>query len=172
MTFWDSLILGSIQGITEFLPISSSGHLVIIQSLLGINQPGNDFEILVHIGTLGSIFYVFQNDILEILGSLKKKSTINFLNLIILGTLPAVLVGLNFKDQIALLFENITNVSVALIFTGTVLISTYFLKRKDLENNFSKALLIGVFQSIAIIPGISRSGNHDWPVEVYDSIDD
>lgn len=158
MTFWDSLILGSIQGVTEFLPISSSGHLVIIQSLLGINQPGNDFEILVHIGTLGSIFYVFQNDILEILGSLKKKSTLNFLNLIILGTLPAVLVGLNFKDQIALLFENITNVSVALIFTGTVLMSTYFLKRKDLENNFSKALLIGVFQSIAIIPGISRSG--------------
>ena len=158
ITFWDSLILGSIQGVTEFLPISSSGHLVIIQSLLGINQPGNDFEILVHLGTLGSIFYVFQNDILEILRSLKKKSTIKFLKLIILGTLPAVLVGLNFKNQIALLFENITNVSFALIFTGTVLVSTYFLKRRDLKNSFGKAFLIGVFQSIAIIPGISRSG--------------
>ena len=75
MTFWDSLILGSIQGISEFLPISSSGHLVIIQSLLGINQPGNDFEILVHIGTLGSVLYVFKNDILDILGNLKQKKT-------------------------------------------------------------------------------------------------
>jgi len=158
MTFWDSLILGSIQGVTEFLPISSSGHLVIIQSLLGINQPGNDFEILVHIGTLGSVLYVFKNDILDILGNLKQKSTIIFIELIIIGTLPAVFIGLNFKDQIALLFENITNVSVALIFTGIVLISTFFLKRKDLENNFSKAFLIGTFQSIAIIPGISRSG--------------
>ena len=64
MTFWESLILGSIQGVTEFLPISSSGHLVIIQSILGVNLPGNDFEILVHLGTLGSILYVFQNDIL------------------------------------------------------------------------------------------------------------
>ena len=158
MTFWESMILGSIQGVTEFLPISSSGHLVIIQSLLGINHLGNDFEILVHLGTLGSVLYVFQNDILEILRSLKKKSTIIFIELIILGTLPAVFVGLNFKDQIALLFENIANVSVALIFTGIVLISTFFLKRKNLENNFTKAFLIGVFQSIAIIPGISRSG--------------
>jgi undecaprenyl-diphosphatase len=158
MTFWESLILGSIQGVTEFLPISSSGHLVIIQSILGVNLPGNDFEILVHLGTLGSILYVFQSDILEILRSLKKKSTRLFIVLIILGTLPAIFIGLNFKDQIALLFENITNVSVALIFTGIVLILTFFLERKDLENNFSKAFLIGVFQSIAIIPGISRSG--------------
>lgn len=158
MTFWESMILGSIQGVTEFLPISSSGHLVIIQSLLGINQLGNDFEILVHLGTLGSVLYVFQNDILELLRSLKKKSTIIFIELIILGTLPAVFVGLNFKDQITLLFENIANVSVALIFTGIVLVSTFFLKRKNLENNFTKAFLIGIFQSIAIIPGISRSG--------------
>ena len=65
MDILNIIILSIIQGVTEFLPISSSGHLVIIQSLLGINQPGNDFEVLVHIGTLGSVLYVFKNDILD-----------------------------------------------------------------------------------------------------------
>ena len=100
MTIIDGIILGIIQGVTEFLPISSSGHLVIAQELLGIKQPGNQFEILVHMGTLASIIVIFFDDIRFLFLSINKKGTQKFISYIIIGTIPAVLLGLGFKDNI------------------------------------------------------------------------
>ena len=87
MTIIDGIILGIIQGVTEFLPISSSGHLVIAQELLGIKQPGNQFEILVHMGTLASIIVIFFDDIRFLLLSINKKGTQKFISYIIIGTM-------------------------------------------------------------------------------------
>jgi undecaprenyl-diphosphatase len=158
MTLFESIILGTVQGLTEFLPISSSGHLVLFQSILKIEQPGHEFEILVHIGTLGSVFFIFYKDILDLLLTIKSKKSINFVTMIIIGTTPTVIIGLGLKDKIAILFENVDNVGFALIFTGIILSLTFFIKIKRNDNSFIKSFFIGLCQAIAILPGISRSG--------------
>ena len=158
MNIFESIILGIIQGITEFLPISSSGHLIIFQSLLNVKQPGNDFEVLVHLGTLGSVIFVFYKDIFDLIKNIRSKESQDYIQMIILGTIPAVFVGLYFKSYVYILFERINNVAIALIFTGIVLITTLFIERKDYKISFQMAFFIGLAQYIAIIPGISRSG--------------
>tara|TARA_Y100001934_G_C12332627_1_gene765946 strand:- start:369 stop:1127 length:759 start_codon:yes stop_codon:yes gene_type:complete len=158
MSINESIILGIIQGITEFLPISSSGHLVLVQEFLGIEQPGNEFEILLHIGTLGSILFVFFNDIKMLCLSIKSRKTQKFIFFIFVATLPAIIIGLGFKDNLESLFDNLSVVGFALIFTGVVLSSSYFLNRKDNDFSYLSSILIGLAQALAIIPGISRSG--------------
>ena len=158
MTNVEALILGVLQGIAEFLPISSSGHLVIMQSVLGIQQPGNEFEIVVHFGTLASIIVVFFKDIRKILFSIYKNENHSLIYCIIIGTLPSIIVGLGFKNQIQALFEDVFSVGIALIFTGVFLFYSRFVNVKDKDLSIFKAAVIGLFQSIAIIPGISRSG--------------
>ena len=93
MTIIEAIILGIIQGLTEFLPISSSGHLVLSQVILGIQIPGNDFEVLLHIGTLCSILFVFNNDIKNILFTLSSQKTQKFILMILVGTIPALCVA-------------------------------------------------------------------------------
>ena len=158
MTIIEAIFLGIIQGLTEFLPISSSGHLVIVQSVLGVIQPGNEFEILVHIGTLMSVLVVFKTDILELLFDIRSKNTQKYISYIFIGTVPAVFIGLGCKDLIESLFDNISTVSAALIFTGLVLFSSQFAVKKSLKHSIYTAFLIGCAQAIAIIPGVSRSG--------------
>ena len=158
MTILEAIILGIIQGFTEFLPISSSGHLVLSQEILGIEQPGNEFEILVHLGTLASVLVIFFDDIKSLILSLNTKKTQIFIMCILIGTLPAVGIGLGFKDLINSLFENITAVGGALIFTGVVLFGSSFTNRQDKELSFLTCILIGCAQAMAIIPGVSRSG--------------
>ena len=158
MTLIEATILGIIQGFTEFLPISSSGHLVLGQAILGIEQPGNEFEILVHLGTLASVLVVFFDDIKSLLFSLTSKKTQTFILFILIGTLPAVIVGLGFKDLLDSLFENVAAVGGALIFTGVVLYASSSAKRQNKDHSYMTAILIGCAQAVAIIPGISRSG--------------
>lgn len=158
MSIVDALILGSLQGLTEFLPISSSGHLVLGQAILGIKQPGNEFEILVHLGTLASVLVVFFEDIKSLLFSLTSKKTQTFILFILIGTLPAVAIGLGFKDMFVSLFENVTAVGGALTFTGLVLYTSTYSKSKNIEHTYLSSVLIGCAQAVAIIPGVSRSG--------------
>ena len=158
MDLFDSICLGIIQGLTEFLPISSSGHLVLGQSVLGINQPGNEFEILVHMGTLASIIYVFFNDIKNIIFSLHTRETKRFILFIIIGTLPAVIIGISLKETIKSFFENLFVVGVSLTFTGLILFTSSYFKSFNNRFNYLNAFIIGLVQAIAIIPGISRSG--------------
>ena len=158
MTFIEGIILGIIQGLTEFLPISSSGHLVLVQEILGLELPGNDFEILLHLGTLCSILVVFFKDIKNIFLTVSSKETQRFILMIIIGTLPALVIGLGLKDLIAELFDNLLVVGFALIFTGLTLISSFYFNRQKNEYSIFRSFLIGIAQAVAIIPGISRSG--------------
>ena len=158
MTIFEAILLGIIQGLTEFLPISSSGHLVIGQKMLGISVAGNVYEIVVHLGTLVSILIVFWNDIWQLLTSLKSESTRNYFIAIAIGTLPAVLVGFLLRDVITEAFESIEVVAITLIITGIILFTTKFIKTKTSDISIGRGLLIGIAQAMAIVPGISRSG--------------
>ncbi len=158
MDWIQALILGIVQGFTEFLPISSSGHLVLAQAILGIEQPGNEFEILVHLGTLASVLLVFFNDIKSLLLSLTSKKSQLFIFFVLVGTLPAICIGLGFKNILESLFDNMDAVGGALIFTGLMLYCSSFIKRKNREHSIVTSILIGCAQAVAIIPGVSRSG--------------
>lgn len=158
MTILESLLLGAIQGITEFLPISSSGHLFLAQSILGINVPGNDIEIATHIGTLFSIIIVFRLKIKSLLFGFNNRNIRKYIFLIVIGTIPAVLAGLFGRSLILTVFESLTMVCISLIITGFILIISKNIKEKKEALTLNKAIAVGLAQAIAIIPGISRSG--------------
>jgi len=158
MNLLDAIILGAIQGLTEFLPVSSSGHLVLGQTFLGIEQPGHEFEVLVHVGTLASVLVIFFRDIKSIIQNISEKKTQRFLLFLFIGTLPAVFIGFGFKEFIGSLFENSKVVSGALLFTGLVLLISVFSNEKTGSRTYLQGFFIGCAQAIAIIPGISRSG--------------
>ena len=158
MDIIDALILGSLQGMTEFLPVSSSGHLVLGQHFLGLSLPGNFFEVLVHLGTLCSVLVVFRTEILKLIQSIKSAESKIMLSALVIGTIPAVLIGLSMKDKISQLFENPLAVSFSLILTGIWLVMTKWFVNQQSNINLKNGFLIGCAQAIAIIPGISRSG--------------
>jgi undecaprenyl-diphosphatase len=158
MSWLEALLLGVLQGTTEFLPISSSGHLVIGQHILGIEVPGNAFEIVVHIGSLLSIIVVFRMEIAALIRTINLRSTQRYLLTLILATIPAGIVGIIWNEPIGRTFDNINFVSTMLIITGVFLFSTKFIKKGNKEINLGKGILIGFIQTIAILPGISRSG--------------
>jgi len=155
------LILAIIQGITEWLPISSSGHLVIVQQRLGLKEVPLIFDVALHVGTLCVVVVAFRRDIIEIFKALYKrdfKSEEGKLALyLVLGSIPTALIGFLFHDVFQLLFNSTLAVGGALMITGFIL---YFSKlRKDGKQlDFLDSLLIGIAQGVAIAPGISRSG--------------
>ncbi|WP_339846292.1 undecaprenyl-diphosphate phosphatase [Dokdonia sp. Asnod3-C12] len=161
----DALILGVIQGLTEFLPVSSSGHLELGKAILGdtsVPEESLMFTVVVHFATALSTIVVFRKDIVEILSGLfsfKWNEETQFSAKIVLSMIPAVIVGLFFEEQLEALFGgNIMLVGCMLLVTAVLL---YFADRaKDTQKNvtFSNAFIIGVSQAVAMIPGISRSG--------------
>ena len=158
MSTTEAIIIGLVQGLTEFLPISSSGHLVIFQKILKINSPGNLIEVSAHLGTLLSIIFIYKNDIYNIISSAKSSATKNYITMIILATIPSVVFVITSKSHILQLFESTRSVAIALIFTGCIL---YISGRKKYSNqklSLAKGVLVGLSQAFAIIPGISRSG--------------
>tara|TARA_Y100000739_G_C20549502_1_gene437530 strand:- start:504 stop:1259 length:756 start_codon:yes stop_codon:yes gene_type:complete len=158
MQYIDTLILAILQGLTEFLPISSSGHLVIGQKLLDIDLPGNAFEVVLHIGTLMSVVTVFRVELKTLLFNLNDSSNRYYISAIAIGTIPALLFGLLLKDYISLIFDNIRFVSVSLVFTGVMLITSKFIIKRNVKLTLFIGIVIGLAQAVAIIPGISRSG--------------
>jgi len=158
MQYIDTIILAILQGLTEFLPISSSGHLVIGQKLLNINLPGNAFEVVLHLGTLMSVLTVFRGEIKAIIFNLSDSSNQYYIFALVFGTIPALLVGLLLRDSISLIFDDIRFVSLSLICTGIMLITSKFIVKRNVKLTLFIGLLIGLAQAAAIIPGISRSG--------------
>lgn len=164
MTLFDSILLGLIQGVTEFFPISSSGHLVLFQTFLGLEPADHTFfNILVHAGTLLAILIYFREKLIHLAKGLIKKeksSILLFINLII-STLPIVVVGLLFEDFITSFFSTTFSVALAMLATAAFfIIGEYVSKNKETAQLTSfKAFVIGLVQSIAIIPGVSRSGS-------------
>ncbi len=166
MTWLEALILGLIQGLSEFLPISSSGHLELGRVLLGTDLSNAEesffFTITVHAATALSTIVVFRKDIAAILWdlyTLKFTDTTNMVLFIILSMIPAVGVGLFLKDEIESLFTgNLLLVGSMLLVTAALLFSTSALKPGKGILNYWKSSIIGIAQAIAILPGISRSG--------------
>ena len=161
-----SFLLGVIQGLTEFLPISSSAHLLLPSLLFGLNDLGLSIDIAVHAGTLIAVIYYFRKEIALMLKSffLSDKNLLPHRNLaisLIVATIPIVIVGLFVKDLIEQRIFNVEHIAIAnIIFAGILLFA--YLKRKDIKNLYSvtlySALFVGVFQSLALFPGASRSG--------------
>ena len=155
------LILAIIQGITEWLPISSSGHLVVVQQHLGLQEIPLIFDVSLHVGTLCVILVAFRKDIAEIVKALYKldfESAEGKLAMyIVLGSIPTAIIGFLFHDIFKLLFNSTLAVGTALIITGFIL---YFskLRKNGEELSYLDSLLIGIAQGVAIAPGISRSG--------------
>ena len=161
MTYIEGILLGFIQAITEFLPISSSGHLVLSQKLLGIESTDLIIEIILHLGTLLSIIIFFWDDLktLAVKSIFKKdKSSQIFIAKILIATIPASIIGILFKDSLTQIFDSLLYVSFFFIITGICLFLTRFSKNKITEISFVFALIIGLSQVLALLPGISRSG--------------
>lgn len=160
MKILQSIVLGLVQGLTEFLPVSSSGHLILFKKLFGIDQEqfGLTFDIALHFATLIAVFIVFWPDILAIL----KKPVQKLTGLLIIATIPAVLVGLFLDDYIEQISQSGGFLGIAFLVTAAALFfSQKAGKRiKTIETmSYGDAALIGVAQGIAVMPGISRSGS-------------
>ena len=154
------LILGVIQGLTEFLPISSSGHLVIFQSLFKVPH-SIAFDVVVHLATALAVIVYFWRDIIEILNPKSEIRTRKLLLYLIVGTIFTGIIGLTFKDFFESLFSSVSAVGCFLILTGVIIILAEWIgrgKRNLDEMNIWDAVLIGLAQGCAIAPGLSRSG--------------
>lgn len=152
-----------VQGLTEFLPVSSSGHLVLAQRYLGVDTPGIVLEVALHVATALAIVIYFRRRLVTIFAASAggKGGWLRFAALIVVASLPAAVVGLGFEDEIELLFESSRLVGGALLFTAAVLAASTFLRRgetKLAEMSFGAALVVGLGQALAITPGVSRSG--------------
>ena len=147
-------LLSVLQGIAEFLPISSSGHLVLGKSLLGMRELGMRIDIFLHVGTLVAIGFFYWKIIWRILSKLEWAYMLK----VIVSAVPAGIVGVLFKDDLEAAFASPRMVGFALMFTGVVLTLTKFLPKGDRDVSFGRALVMGVAQAVAILPGVSRSG--------------
>ena len=178
MNWIEAVVLGVVQGLTEFLPVSSSGHLVLFQHLFGLVEPELLFDISVHLGTLLAVLVVFYRDILQILEALVQlpglvrsaggwgalftaHPEIRLVAMIVAGCIPTALLGILFAKVAEQLFGTLWLVGAALLVTGTFL---WFTQRQNAvgrpigQMRIKDALIIGLIQGLAIIPGISRSG--------------
>jgi undecaprenyl-diphosphatase len=162
MSIIQSLILGIVQGITEFLPISSSGHLVLMQKFFNITEPPIFFDTLIHFATLLAIFFYLRKYIFLIIKNIKEKKNQKIVGLVVLATIPVVIVGFLIKDKIDKVFNSLSLLFVTFFITAIILFFTKFFVQgqKNIENNnWLNALFIGIFQAFAILPGVSRSGS-------------
>ena len=148
------ILLSLLQGIAEFLPISSSGHLVIAQNLLGVKDGGMALDIFLHFGTLLSIAVYYRKTLWNMFVHLD----LEFMAKLIVSAIPTVIVYYIFKKQIDSAFENPKVVGAFLMFTGSVLMGTKYLPIGTKNVSFIRALLMGLGQAFAILPGVSRSG--------------
>ncbi len=161
MRIFEAVILGAVQGLTEFLPVSSSGHLVLLQKIFGISEDALLFDTMVHVGTLAAVFVVLRQEIWYLL----KKPFQPLTGYLIAATLPAVAVALLFKDHIEAAFSSGRFLGIAFLITAALLAAAELLTMKQKERrgkenmNLLDALVIGFLQAVAVIPGVSRSGS-------------
>lgn len=153
MTIVEATILGVLQGLTEFLPVSSSGHLAIFEALLGLEELPLLFDVLVHVGTLTAVFIYFRRDLTHFF-------KFHFTHLVI-GTIPAIVVGLYIYQNLQSIFSDLYLVGLSYLITTLLLFLSVLIKKTGttLEKTSKfQAFLIGIFQALAILPGVSRSG--------------
>ncbi len=168
MEIWKAVIVGVVQGLAEFLPVSSSGHIVLTQYLLGIREVGGEhqpdlaFEIILHLGTLVSVLLFFRKSLWALFQSLYTKDMVEERKMILwlgIATLPAVVAALLFKDFFDAVPGKPVVVSALLILTGFVLFVPRVLKGRAQSVGLKSSVVMGIGQAFAILPGISRSGS-------------
>jgi len=162
MNWWEGIVLGLVQGLTEFLPVSSSGHLVLAESLLGLRTPGVFVEVAVHVATLVAVAVVYWQRIAQLLVGMARGDggAWRSVGLLVLASIPAAVVGLLFKDWFERTFDSLIVVGFDFLLTGTILWSTRLVRPGDRgEPTAGGAVTIGLTQALAILPGISRSGS-------------
>lgn len=168
MEIWKAIIVGIVQGLAEFLPVSSSGHIVLTQYLLGIREVGSDhqpdlsFEIILHLGTLVSVLIFFWPSLWRLIQSLYTPSMVEDRKMIMwlgIATLPAVVAALLFKDFFDSVPGNPFMVSAFLILTGLILFVPRLVKGQKDKVGLKSAIIMGLGQALAILPGVSRSGS-------------
>jgi len=170
MNAFEAIVLGLVQGLTEFLPISSSGHLRIVPAFFGWNDPGAAVTAVIQLGTMAAVLLYFRADLWRIatawLRSLRDRSVRGDLDArmgwyIILGTIPISVLGLAFKDPIETKFRNLELIGTTLIVFGLVMLAAEAASKRDRplrEINSRDGFLIGCAQALALVPGVSRSG--------------
>ena len=178
MTYFQAIILGLVQGLAEFLPISSSGHLALLQNFFGISAENVlPFTVLMHLGTLFSVFFIYWKDIVELIIELfatirdlftgkglriNSSPTRRLGFMIIVATIPTAIIGLLFEDYFEKLYVSIIGIACGLIFTGIILLIAERTGKGDrsiMDIKFRHAVFVGIMQGIAICPGVSRSGS-------------
>lgn len=176
MSVFRALILGIVQGLTEFLPVSSSGHVIVVPALLRWREPGLPFVVLLHAGTMFALLLYFRRELVQILRSgLRRGPERRFTVLLVLGSLPAAVVGFVFEKQFQRSFGEPFQVALQLVANGFILIGAELLTRKSRgpakdeeltgveglakELRPARAAGVGMAQALAIVPGISRSGS-------------
>ena len=174
MTVFQAAVLGAVQGLTEFIPISSSGHLVIVPKLLGWEQPSVAFDVLLHTASLLALLVYFSGDLLDLARGLggRDRDSVRLLGLLIVGTLPAAAAGFFLRDYFTESFEDAAGAALQLLITALILVAAeqalrYHERKRVREGSrlrrmrdmqIGDAGVIGVGQAISIWPGISRSG--------------
>ncbi|MDO4870399.1 MAG: undecaprenyl-diphosphate phosphatase [Bacillota bacterium] len=178
MSFIEAIILGLVQGLSEFLPISSSGHLALLQKFFGVQADSVLlFTVLLHVGTLVSVFIIYWKDIVELIVELcatikdictgkglriNSSPTRRMGFMIIVATIPTAIIGLLFEDFFESLYSSIVSIAIGLVFTGAILLIAERAGKEDkdvMNMKFRHAVFIGCMQGIAICPGVSRSGS-------------
>lgn len=160
MSYTEAIISGIVQGVTEFLPISSSGHLIIFRHYFGFKEPQLFFDIFLHIGTLFAVVVYFWRDIIKLVTIQRR-----LLLFIIIGTIPTALIGYYFRDTYKSYFADIKIVGIMLLITAIFLFAADWAGRRRFDAvktsslSWFKALVIGIVQGMAVLPGISRSGS-------------
>lgn len=150
----EAVVLSIIQGITEWFPVSSSGHLAIVQHFFGFQNLS--YDIFLHFASIFAILFLFKRDILKIMSF--NKESLNYIILLIIAIIPAGIAGFYFSDYIEKLFSNMVYLGIFFIFSGIIIYSTKFTNENKSDINRKDAFFIGIMQAIAIMPGISRSG--------------
>lgn len=162
MVWWQAMILGLVQGFTEFLPVSSSGHLILVRQLMGLNGEGTSafnliFDVMVHLGTLVAVVLVLYKDILGLF-----KKPFKRLLMLVVASVPAVIVGFTCKDYIEQYFSTATYLCFFFLFTAVIMLVSEILAKRNKspkELGWGGAIAMGIMQGVGVFPGVSRSGS-------------
>lgn len=160
MNLWQAVVLGLVQGLTEFLPVSSSGHLVLAEAAMGVQPPGVFVEVALHVATLGSVLVVYGRRLWAVARGVvwDHPGERRYAALLVAATIPAGIVGVALGEPIERAFESLRFVAVAFLVTGLALWSTRRLRGTAVAPGGPGAVAVGAAQAVAILPGISRSG--------------
>jgi len=162
MTLFQAIILAIVQGITEFLPVSSSGHLVLFQKIFQLSQPPVFYDIVLHLGTLMAIVFFLKKDLILLIRNWREN--INVWLFVVVGTIPAAVIGFFLNSQLVIVFNSLILVGSAWIIFGLSFLWSKKISKKNNGKGLGKAgikdgLIVGLFQSAALLPGISRAGS-------------